>query len=568
MDDLRPRTKPTAKLGAQAKQLPHLAPWDLGLLIWAVLRLPMLGLVLLVLKEPVLALVETLGGFEAVVNRTIFLRSTLELRLLCFGGLVLVLGAIASGVSMLMPGLEAHPSRLRSSQVFPGKRALKLGPWLWAPFLQGGLSAGVLWGVFQWLPVRNPGGFALGLATVLAVNAVPTSLWVQAVMRWREWATIGFGMAAGLAELGLPKPFLLWVLTLYHGKAVTVGPVQQRLLTLLPVLPVAAIAALMLNSTPLVALGQAWHGVNADPPTVQRPVQRVASGDFNGLALNQAQHRLYVSGHGLPAIVAYDTRDLRRPSQVSAVDTSSAQGFAYSPRHNELYVYDEDVHALQVLDAQTLALRRSISNLNVAPGDAWIAWDAVSDRILIASEADDPGGHPFVVVDRATGQVMQTLDLNTGNIFLHPQRPWLYLSSFRRSQELLRYDTQTGAIAAQVNSDPRVHRMAWDGQANELLLASSVRSTVLRYDAQTLQFKGSIPTVFSVRSVAVDPQRHWLLTAGLATNMLEVIDLNTYQKIAEYYVGPWLREICLDPQRGVAYVSANGALYQVQYVRP
>ncbi len=523
----------------------------LVLLAWALLRLPLGAIALYLCKEPLIDLAESLGLFEGLVNRTIFLGSTLAERLLSLGVM-----------SVVLLGIAALSRRCQS--------------WRRQRWCQYAATFAILCVLFQVVPTRRGPLLAAGLTGLLVVNSQSTPQLWAGIRQHQRLANWGFGLAVGLAEILLLKPFILWLLTLvpYRQKLDRGGrsPLPQRhqtrgrlaLLDQLPPIMIAALAAFLLNSQPLLDLAARWHGVGS-AATPQRPVQKFAAGDFNGLALNPEQHQLYVSGHGLAALHAYDTNDLAKPPQKSPVPSSYAQGFAYSATHGELYVYNAETDTLQILNANGLTLRRSLPHINVAPGDAWVVWDAVSDRIIIASEADHPGGHALVVIHRPTGQVVQQLDLNTGNIFLHPGQPVLYLSAFRRTNQLMRYDTQTGAIA-QVPTDPRVHRMGWDNQRDELLLASSVRSKVLRYDAQTLEFKGTIPTAFSVRSVAVDPQRHLLLTAGLANNMLEVIDLNTYKKIAAYYLGPWLREICLDAEAGIAYVSANGALFKVQYV--
>jgi DNA-binding beta-propeller fold protein YncE len=526
------------------------------LLIWAVARLPLLAIALFLFKEPFLALMETLGGFETLVTRTIFLQSTGLERLLCFGGVSLFLTAIAA----LMSQWAKVPPRQKG---FFGPVGIRISLQLLASF-------GLLWGLFTLIPTRQSLGLASLLTGILAANALPTATVLRGLShrRGRWLAHVGFGLAIGLGEILLLKPFLLWLRLLWQNQPQPLGRSLQRLLNLLPILTVSALAACALGSQPLVDWGQQWHGVSpAVSPTVAAPiVQKIATGNFNSLALNPRQHTLYVGGHGVNVLRAYDTHDLTQAPRLSTVNTNYAQSFAYSPVHAELYVYSTAENALQVIDASTLRLRQSIPVPQLASGDVWITWDAISNRILLASEADAPSGKPFVVIDRTTGQVVQALDLNAGNIFRHPRHPWLYLSSFRRTQTLLRYDIQQSAIARQVSTDPRVHRMAWDNTNDELLLASSVRSTILRYSAETLEFRGSIPTVFSVRSVAVDPDRHLLLTGGLATNRLEVIDLTTHQKITDYYLGPWLREICIDADAGVAYVSANGALYRVNYL--
>ena len=216
-------------------------------------------------------------------------------------------------------------------------------------------------------------------------------------------------------------------------------------------------------------------------------------------------------------------------------------------------------------DAPTLALKRSLPLPGVSPGDLWIAVDRRSDTIAIVSEADIRSGTPFIVVNRSTGEVLDRRDIDATSLMVHPDKPILYLSFSRRTANLIAYDLEHREVLNQPPTDPRVDRMAYWRQANEVLLASPVESEVIRFDADTLEAKGRIGSVFGVRVLAVDPVRSYLLCGSLATGNVAVFDLETGQKRASFYLGPWLRSITLDPNGGIAYVSANGALYRLDY---
>ncbi|MBD2020004.1 hypothetical protein H6F43_07365 [Leptolyngbya sp. FACHB-36] len=505
------------------------------LIAWAVLRLPLLVIALYMLREELLELVEQVIGVSSVTERAIALISTFWERALVFGVCVMILMASIS-----------LTRRLRSRTV---------------QYLVPATIALVLFFIVFALFARRGALLAIALTGLLALNTIPDG-WVTRAVTTKVGsllANLGFGGAVGLAELLLPKPFLLWLLTRLHGRDVVVTGAGRYALDGLPVIMVSAIAALVLNTAPLVDLGQMLHRDAA--------VQRFAKGDFNVLAFNRDQRVLYASGRGVEYLQAYSVDRLDQPPRQSSVTTYYAQGFSYNPEENELYFYGgtEDAQVIEVLDATSLNRKKSLPLPIISPGDSWLVWDRFTDDIIIASEADRQEGTPFVAVNRRTGAITKTLDVGPSYIFISRDKPLLYMNFFRRTTDLIQYNTQTHQVLKRVPTDKQVDRMALVASTNELLVSSPVKSSVVRYDANTLERKGDIKTTFGVRTVAVDATRNLLLTGSLATNMLEVIDLKTYKRLAQYRLGPWLREICLDPESGVAYVSSNGALYKVNY---
>jgi hypothetical protein len=218
-----------------------------------------------------------------------------------------------------------------------------------------------------------------------------------------------------------------------------------------------------------------------------------------------------------------------------------------------------------VFDAGTLALRREMPLPEVAPGDPWVAVDPTSDTLMVASEADERTGSALVVLDRRTGKVLDRRNEDAGNVLLHPKGGQIYLSFFRNTNRLMLYDLRRRDFVAEVVTDARVDRMAFDASRSEVLLASPLRSAVLRFDAATLAPRGQIPSGFGVRVMALDDKRGWMISGSLATGQIEVQNLKTGERLRSIYLGPWLRSIVLDPERAVAYVSSNGALYKVPY---
>jgi len=328
------------------------------------------------------------------------------------------------------------------------------------------------------------------------------------------------------------------------------------------VILVPAMGTLLLDGWSLVGLARRLHA--------EKAVQQLTGEDLNGLAVDTEQGLLFASGHGSNYILAYNLRALDQPPRRSQVEVGAAENFFYNPLHREIYVVNEESRALLVLDATQLALKKSIPVPDVAPGDYWVMWDQHTDSIIITAETGDRGGFPFLVSNRATGELVYSLKHCDGEvctpyrILLHPSKPLLYMGF--KKKKLLAYDTQLRQVVASAEVGDRwMDGIALTPSLDELLVGAPVSSAVLRFDAATLKPKGRIATVFGVRSLAVDPVRNLLFTASLLRNKLDVIDLKTMSRVAQYHVGPWLRAIALDTDAGIAYVSSNEGLYKVNY---
>lgn len=506
--------------------------------IVSAVRLPLLAGTAVLFRDDFVSLVERIFGETEPVAWAISLLSTLSERGLLFLAAAFVLGgsfalakkAPSASLRFLLPVVIGFALFLGLFQVFPRSHAIATS------------------------------GF---LAAVLAVNTVPHAWLVEGITapRTRALWDVGFGLGIGLSEILLAKPFALWVRIQLSGRDLAgERSTHEYLSWVSTVVLVPALAVLLLDGLDGHSLSKWSRRLHRD-----EAVQRFAAGNFNGLEVDRERRTLYAAGHGTNQILAFDLDALDRPPRRSGAKTGLAQAFAYNRLDRELYVYNQRTGRLLILDATTLGLKRSIDSLEVSPGDSWLAWDRYTDRIIVASEADQRRGFPTVVVDRATGRLVDGLRFEPGNIALHPDQPTLYMSFFRRTQELIAYDTRLRRIAGATTTHRRVDRMAVAAHRNQLLVASPLHSTILRFDAQTLEPLGAMLAPFGVRTLAVDPMRDLVLCGSLVTNRLEAIDLATERRLAEFYLGPWLRTITLDVPSGVAYVSSKGGLFEVRY---
>ena len=384
-------------------------------------------------------------------------------------------------------------------------------------------------GLYAIFPVLHGADFAVVLALVVAMVQLP--VWMP-----------GRDARSGAPRLGLFR----WLLSVVVIPALAVG---------------------LLNGWSLMPFAQALHH--------DRAVRHIAALDLDSLALDRENRLLYASGHGTQYLLAYDIDDLNQPPHVSQVRIDNAQSFYYSSVNREIYVFNDHDHALLVLNAKTLDLKKAVSDVRMTEGDSRIVYDRYTDTLFIASEGGYWGmptsqeGYPVAVVARNTGQLVYTMKdcgglCIPGLIDIHPQKPIAYLVFPKR---VVAFNTVTKKMGERsFQSDSWIDGMAFTPDGTELLVGAPLRAAVLRFDAESLAQKGTIGTVFGVRTLAVDPDRKLLVSASLATNMVDVIDLRSQKRAATYYVGPWLRSISLDTKSGLAYISSTEGLFAVDYV--
>jgi len=412
---------------------------------------------------------------------------------------------------------------------------------------------------------------ALALSMLLVYNTLPSpASWRGEDQRLTSPRSLIFTFCAGVEAL-LPKPFLVWLASRLGEEHAVVRLGRRWMPGWFPgVCVVSALAVLFLSASTwsprmpihpqgLLELRRAWF---PDPA-----VDLLDDKDTYWLELSADRSTLYVTGWGTPHLLAYNVETPLAPPRASPVDTERTENFAYDPEGNALFVFNTRTSELVILDASTLALRRSFSMPPLAEGEVNVVWDPQTEQIFLLSEADIQIGPAFLAVDPATGRVNKSADLDAGSVgLMDPKRPRLYLAFFRRRAELVVYDTERLEVLKAIETAPRIDGLAYDERTDQLLAGSPLDSAVLRYDAETFERKADLKTSFGVRGLALDPERNLLLTASIATNYLDVIDLTTDRLVARYWVGPWLRRISLDTEAGIAYVSSSYGLFKVDYM--
>ena len=506
------------------------SPVRTAILLWAIMRVPALAAVAYLLRYPILEAIEQQFDVFYLTARVIEVLSTPVTRIISGMLLFVILLLIVVCLRRLRPGV-AYVILL--------------------------VTAGVVLAVSFNLVATSPRR-ALVVELVLATNLAPGQF-VAFLKRFpRTWNALMLA-GVGVVELLLWREFWHWVAQLRRPGSSRTDIVGSRITSTIPALLIASVVcAFVLRPHQLLAIEQRIR-TSAEVSTIERGLS------FNWIALDPTGTYLYVTGHSIGNLRRYDVRNLSEPPTVADVPTGGAQGFAYDPSAGEVYVFNRYTRQLLYLDATTLRNTRAVEIPNLSAGDSWLTVDPATDTVALASEADLEDGVPFIVLDRRTGHVRAQANLATGNSLLHPTKSWLYLTFFRRRDEVILYDLERQSVTRTARADPRAERMAFSRRRNEVLVTSPMESRVMRFDADSLQSKGYIPALFGVRAIAIDEVRDVLLCGNIATGHLVTIDLATNRRLRTYYLGPWLRTIELHADSGTAYVSSNGALYRVKY---
>lgn len=483
-----------------------------------VLRLPAVAALALVFRQPLLNAVEQTFDLVGVTLLAIDIGSTPASRVLVAVGIGIVGAATAAATTR-----SARPWALTAATL--------------------ALSAVAVALVTGSGPVRMAPVGLLLLTNLVLPNVDPFRGWLEGRRESKLFHLPG-------TELLWAGDYLAWLREQPAHRLRTGRAVWPAILL------IATTTATLVNGRGLVPLEQSMRMASG--------TRVIARGDFNGLSLDAEGRYLFATGHGLERVQRYRTDDLAQPPIESSVPTGRAQGLDYDRESRRLYVYDAEDSSILVLD-DDLAVSDRLSVTDLAPGDPWIVFEPRTGTVTIASEADVNEGTAMLVLDAKGGRVRAGLSDDPGNLLRHPDQALIYMSFFRRDPGLAVLSPDSGRILRRTSTEHRLDRMAYWRAADELLVAAPTTSSVMRFDASTLESRGTIPAVPAVREIAVDEQRGLLICGSLVTGTVSVRDLETGRERASYYLGPWLRTIVLDQQKGRAYVSSNGALYEVGY---
>lgn len=421
-------------------------------------------------------------------------------------------------------------------------------------FVVAGAAGGALWTWRERLVAELQPTFGLGpIAWVIGVVTVwPARLVVALLVAMALLLVLSVlrGRNAGGAAR---RPWF----TLWDG-ALVLAP-SAAVAVLLPMAPMARLMAVLVNDRHVVVLasGRAAY---------QSP------NDYGWIGFDPVRRALIACGNGLEHVEVYDLAGDAPQLRRSAAASARAQFCGFDAEREEIIVFNRRSSHLLRIDIGSLVATDSIP-LSLPGGEVFVAADPLTNTIVAGAEGSGApdtaaGTTPgTAVIDRTTGQVLETVNLTPGYLVRHAGGGVVYVDYFNRSpSEVIRFDAAERRVTHRVATDGYLDRMVHEPRRDEVLVASPLRSRVLRFGAGDLTPRGAYRTAFGTRAVAVDTLRDLMLTTNLVRGTLDVHDLSDGRRRARYRLGAWPRSIALDVSRGEAFVSSMGALYRVSYL--
>ncbi len=503
-----------------------------GLIIWSILRLPILAAGLYLFRDPISEFVTARIELRYIIDFAVYSANTFETRFELY---------LAAVIAMIFGYWLVK--KIVASEV-----------WGYLLTLAGMLL--VIFVSFQFLLVTtNAVGRTLIVFVLLAVNTLPVE-WLAKRISGSGILNFVFLSSVGLSEAIFPQAYGLWLMEKFQART---SIKKWSWLAGVLIVPIFWLFLLTpYDNQRILTLGEKLHASSS--------VEKFAAGAYNWIEYDASLHQIFVVGHGTNFLLAYDTEHLNVPPRKSE-DIGKMQSFAYNPERQEIYAYEATKRQLHYIDAVTLETLRSVPVADLAPGDVWVNWQPGIDSITIASEADYEVGIPFVMIDRESGETIASMAISLipTNVAFHSEKDVMYFNSFKDTY-LVSWDLLTHEVIKQVETSPSTDRLIYNHETSEVLVASTMEGAILRYDAETLEYKGKINVSIGDRTMTIDPKRNLLLVGNFINNRMQVIDLKTYKTVSSFYIGPWIRTISLDVENGIAYVSTVRNLFKVKYI--
>lgn len=496
---------------------------------WAVIRLPLLGLLAYLFRYQLLSVFEKTVGFTGRMDFFVFTISTFYARFLLY-----ILFAIALAIGYLL--IQKIKAPLTARYI------------LWLV----GIFCGVLFS-FYFIFQSTTSLIRTGVVVLLlAINTIPFEWFSNSSSRINPLFLVG----VGISEAIFPQSYSFGLLNLFPKLDQIKKWSWVSGVLIIPLLWVFLL--IPYDNQRVFTLAEKVH---ANPA-----VKKFSTGIYNWIELNPEKNLLYAVGRGTNFLLAFDLDHLDQAPKRSHQDIGKTQSFGFNPDQQELYIYKADTRELLYMDATSLKVLRSVPIPDLAPGDVWIRWQPLNDSIILSSEADAEIGIPLYMIDRESGEILAGLPypIYPTELTFHPNQLLMYFTSFKATY-LAVWDMQKYQITNQIEVPSRTDRILFSENTNEVWVTVPLSGEILGYDADTLENTKHIKSSLGDRTLSIDYQRNLLFTGNFMNGRLTVIDLSTQKKVASYYLGPWIRTIALNNEKGIAYVSTVRGLFTIKY---
>ncbi len=238
--------------------------------------------------------------------------------------------------------------------------------------------------------------------------------------------------------------------------------------------------------------------------------------------------------------------------------TQELEDIEFDPVRREIYHVDRESGRILAIDADTFKVLRSGRIGVPSSGSTKLAFDPVSNKLLISWENDNLFAADRYSLDSAIiGTPGNVGPVSAGGIAYYNaiEEPGVWALDLVRMRPF-------GRAEGPKKSD----RPALAPSLGELFVPDPYGGRIWVYSAPGLELLRKLPAQFGVRPLAVDETNRLLLSASVVTGYLEVLDLRTGKKAQRHYVGKYPRIIRLDAPRRRAFITlTNSGLYALDY---
>ncbi len=297
-----------------------------------------------------------------------------------------------------------------------------------------------------------------------------------------------------------------------------------------------------------VLLGLAAVPALAAPPlTAQTPIVIPGGpGGFDWMRVDAPSHRVFATHKGTKTVAIVD---LKTEKALASVTVGTAQGVAFDPKDNKIFLGDDVEHKIVILNYATLkptgeiAVTGPVDDICYCPKngliyadhddgeDVWvidpktekivgtvtiptapekIEYDKASDRLYQNIKSNST----VQVIDPATNKVEKTFDTApaTGPHGLALDSKTQRLFAAGSNGKLVVIDLKSGKVIATVDIGKGVDQIAFDPGNKRIYCACQGVISVAEETAGGAKLMGSVPTPKGAHTITVDEKTHAVWT--------------------------------------------------------
>jgi YVTN family beta-propeller protein len=276
------------------------------------------------------------------------------------------------------------------------------------------------------------------------------------------------------------------------------------------------------------------------------------------VAIDPSRHRIYSVGAGVLQVT-----DTVTFATISTLSVPNVRGLALNALTNRLYLAAQNPDTLQILDASTLQLQRSLPIANgdhtlvVNPATSCVYASSDSDRQLNAFLDSAPGVPPPPFVAQPCGPSPLVLPMRQGPIAVdvNPLTRHLYVVN-RDANSVTVIDADTSGLIAVVPVGASPRAVAVNPTTNRVYVVNTGDNSVAVIDGSTNRVQGTIPVAGNPLQIAVNRDAN-LVYVSRGDGRLSVLDGGTNAELTQVQLG-LSGPVVVDPERGRIFVAGDG----------